>query len=420
MRQAEAERQARLQAEAEERARLEAEAKLRAEEEEERAREAQRERLARQREEERRRLREQLQSEAQEELRLAALSRAEQARSEALADDEDEDDEEPEDLAPPPRIAARRRSAPLAEEAEPDPAPSRLRPARPARPAAAPLQLTPAEAIHPEPQHAERSGPARPSGQRPAPQRGAAARLRNSADWETLRTFAVDESHLERNRVISAAREDLAHTAFDVLRTRLLQALRDRGWSRVAVTSPSKDCGKTFSSANLALSLARQENCRTMLFDFDMRRPSLARVFGVQNSGSLGDVLRGDVPFEEHLRCMGKNSVGVGRNVGFGFNDRVEPYASELLQTQTTAQVLDDIQQTLGVDVMIFDMPPALYHDDVMAARNLFDGVLLVVGGGITKASEIKDVERRLGETTPLLGTVLNFAEGAGITRYSY
>lgn len=238
--------------------------------------------------------------------------------------------------------------------------------------------------------------------------------------WDNLRTFPVDERLLERNHVITAARQDLAHTAFDVLRTRLLQGLRQNGWSRVAITSPSKDCGKTFTAANLALSLSRQENCRTILLDFDMRRPSLDGVFGVENSGTLADMLRGEVAPEDHLRVMGKNTLDIGRNVAFGFNDKVEPYASELLHDSVTAEVLDDMQHRFNADVVLFDMPPALYHDDVMAARNLFDGVLLVVGGGITKASEVKDVERRLGADTPFLGSILNFSEGPGITKYSY
>ena len=238
--------------------------------------------------------------------------------------------------------------------------------------------------------------------------------------WESLDTFAIDPRHFERNRIITAAREDLAHTAFDVLRTRLLQALRRRGWRRVAITSPSKDCGKTFSAANLALSLARQDDCRTILLDFDMRRPSLAKVFGAKSPGRLGDMLRGKVAPQDHLVCCGPNPFDIGRNLAIGFNSTVEPYASELLSDRGTEEVLENMEAAFNADVVLFDMPPALYHDDVIAARSLFDGVLLVVGGGITKAGEVKDVERRLGSDTPLLGTLLNFSEGPGITKYSY
>lgn len=264
------------------------------------------------------------------------------------------------------------------------------------------------------------------TGQRSAPRRALQTEGQSGDEsdvtelWGSLDTFAVDAKLFERNRIITAARKDLAHTAFDVLRTRLLQGLRRKGWKRVAITSPSKDCGKTFSAANLAISLSRQDDCRTILLDFDMRRPSLAKVFGAGKTGNLGDMLRGKVAPEDHLRCVGDNPFDIGRNLAVGFNDKVEPYASELLGDKLTAEVLDDMEADFNADVILFDMPPALYHDDVIAARSLFDGVLLVVGGGITKANEVKDVERRLGADTPLLGSLLNFSEGPGITKYSY
>jgi len=70
--------------------------------------------------------------------------------------------------------------------------------------------------------------------------------------------------------------------------------------------------------------------------------------------------------------------------------------------------------------VMLFDLPPALYYDDVMAFRGQFDGVILVIGGGITTEKEIRETQRRLGEDVPLLGTVLNKAEDSKIRQYTY
>jgi Mrp family chromosome partitioning ATPase len=205
-----------------------------------------------------------------------------------------------------------------------------------------------------------------------------------------------------------------------VLRTRLLQALSENGWRRVAITSPTKDCGKTFTAANLAISLSRQENCRTLLLDCDMRRPSLHKVLGVSDPGSMGDMLRGTLSPQDHLRRMGDNQMNAGRNIAFGFNGLVEPYASELLQDPMTEDCLNRLDAELDPDVVLFDLPPALYYDDVIAFRPLFDGVLLVVGGGITTEKEIKEVERRLGDSTPLLGMVLNKAENTETSRYRY
>ena len=105
--------------------------------------------------------------------------------------------------------------------------------------------------------------------------------------WSALTPFPVDLAHLDRHRIVTARREDPAHTAFDILRTKLVQTLAERGWSRVAITSPTKDCGKTFTAANLAISLSRQEALRTVLLDCDLRRPSLHKVMGVKTPGSI-------------------------------------------------------------------------------------------------------------------------------------
>lgn len=252
----------------------------------------------------------------------------------------------------------------------------------------------------------------------PAEQPVAAADVEQA--WAMLPELTVEKAHLARNRIITATREDPAHGAFDVLRTRLLQALSENGWRRVAITSPGKDCGKTFTAANLAISLSRQENCRTLLMDLDMRRPSLHRVLGIDGPGSVGDMLRGMVPPETHLHRMGRNPINAGRNIAFALNDRPEAYASELLQDPRSAESLNAIEDRFAPDVVLFDLPPALFYDDVIAARPLFDGVLLVVGGGLTTESEISEVERRLGDTTPILGMVLNKAEGTDISRYTY
>lgn len=238
--------------------------------------------------------------------------------------------------------------------------------------------------------------------------------------WGALSEISLNSELLNRNRIITAKRENAAHTVFDVLRTRLLQALSDNGWRRVAITSAGQNCGKTFTAANLAISLSRQSNCRTILMDCDMRRPSLHRMLGAEPTHSLGDMLRGEIAPEDYFQRLGENSFGAGAQLAFGLNDIVEPYASELLQDRQTQSVLQEIQTKLAPDVFLFDLPPALYFDDVMAFRPYFDGVLLVVGGGVTSPKEIKEVERRLGAETPLLGMVLNMAEGTNIERFRY
>jgi len=238
--------------------------------------------------------------------------------------------------------------------------------------------------------------------------------------WANLAPLDINAPLLERNLVITAARTDPAHGAFDVLRTRLVQALADKGWSRVAITSPTAGCGKSFTAVNLAITLSRYDNCRTILLDMDMRRPGLARYLGASAPGAIGDMLRGQTPPARHLVRPGSNSLQIGSNLAFGMNGQVEDYAAELFQQPSTAAALAEMDRQFQPEVTLFDMPPALAQDDVIACRPHFDCVLMVVGGGMTRAEEVTEATRRIGEDKPILGIMLNKADEETSGAYSY
>ncbi len=239
----------------------------------------------------------------------------------------------------------------------------------------------------------------------------AAAPVDPDAIWGRIESVSLDPRHLARRRVIGGDRHDPAHVAFDVLRTRLLQALKARGWSRVAVTSPSQGCGKTFVAANLALSLSRQASCRTVLMDMDLRLPRLAAVLGIEDPGSMHGFLTGAAPAERYLRR-------IRPNLAAGLNAHPVSDAAEVMQEPRTAAVLEAMQIALRPDVVLYDLPPALAYDDVIAFMPQVDGVLLVAGGGITQAADIRKCERLFADQVPLLGVILNRAEDARTRPY--
>jgi Mrp family chromosome partitioning ATPase len=241
-----------------------------------------------------------------------------------------------------------------------------------------------------------------------------------AATWAALRPVPLDARHLARNRLISASRDDPAHVAFDVLRTKLVATLRKQGWHRVAITSATPGCGKSFVAANLAISLSRKAGLRTVLMDTDLRRPSLAKLFGVKEPGTMGRFLSGEIAPEDHLVRPAPNDLNIGAGLALGLNDRAESYAAEMLQSPVAVEALAALYARFVPDVVIFDMPPALYHDDVLAFRPQFDGVLIVVAGGQSTAREVRYLKDRLGSDTPLLGVIMNRAEGEDITDYEY
>lgn len=239
---------------------------------------------------------------------------------------------------------------------------------------------------------------------------GAVARTRA---WNALTPVPPNERALERSRIVSFAKGDAAHGAFDVLRTRMQSALSQNGWSRVGVTSPNSGCGKTFVSANLAFSLARQKSCHTVLMDLDMRKPSVGKVLGMDHPDSLRWFLTGEIPVEKFLRRVGSN-LAVGLNSG-----RLQD-AAEIIQAPSTAYALNNMISHLAPSVVIYDLPPILSCDDVMGFLPQLDCMILVIGGGLTKPSEVTECENLLKDQCPILGMILNRAEDATSEKYHY
>jgi Mrp family chromosome partitioning ATPase len=259
-----------------------------------------------------------------------------------------------------------------------------------------------------------------PSEPGPEPGSEPAAQAAPDAAWARLRTLPLDPRVLARNRVVTAARSDPAHGAFDVLRTKIVLALRERGWRRIGVTSPTKACGKTFTAVNLALTLSRHAARRTVLLDLDLHFPAVARTLGASGTEAMGDFLRGASAPEAALRRATSPALMIGPHLAVGLCGRPEPFAAELFQSPEALAALGRLDADLAPDLTLMDLPPALAQDDVLAAAPLLDCVLLVVGGGQTTPREVREAARRLGDSTPILGLVLNRAEGEGVYDYSY
>lgn len=224
--------------------------------------------------------------------------------------------------------------------------------------------------------------------------------------WNRLSQAVLKDKHLARNNVVSANRNDPTKTAFDMLRTRLRQVTSEHEWTRIAVTSPTEGCGTSFVSANLALSLSRFENCRTILMDLDLRKPSLDKMLGIAPHAAMDDYLAGRIdPMDFFQRARA--------NLALGLNNQPRMSAAEVFQDVMASDVLDEMADILSPEIVLFDMPAALEHDDVLAFLHNVDAVLVVSGAGVSTADELLRVERLVGGTKPILGVVLNRAEGA-------
>lgn len=244
--------------------------------------------------------------------------------------------------------------------------------------------------------------------------RGAGARARRpvasaagiDALWEDMTELEINPRRLERERIVTREKSDPAHVPFDLLRTRLSKTLAERSWSRIGITSPTQACGKTVISANLAFSLARRTETRTVLLDLDLRLPRLSRILGPGEPRPISLLLEGGARPERFC-------YRIGRSLAVGLNTEPVANAAELLATPQAADAVGRIAETLRPDVLLCDMAPVLVGDEVLAFLANLDAVILVAAAGKTTPAEIEEAEALIAEQTNMLGVVLNMAEDA-------
>ena len=223
----------------------------------------------------------------------------------------------------------------------------------------------------------------------------------------------LDEGLMEANRIISHEMADPSHMAFNILRTKIYSVMRDNGWKSIAVSSPGVGCGKTMVSINLALSLARQTNCKTVLVDLDLRRPAVAKTLGINLQKPIFKYLIGKANIEE---CF----VKVGENLILLLNNEPIRNSSEVMLHQRCKEIAQRLIETLAPDIILFDLPPVLSSDDTIGFLPCVDTSILVIAEGVSTYREVDECDRKLSDVQNFLGHVLNKSSDQEEIGYQY
>ena len=216
--------------------------------------------------------------------------------------------------------------------------------------------------------------------------------------------------NLERNVFIDPAAPPAVREQFRTLRSRLYQIRDKQPLRSVLVTSSLSGEGKTFVANNLAHALARQQNCRVLLIDADLRRPDLHQGFGAPNSPGLSEYLKGEA------QEMGVIQRGLPEYLCFIAGGSKPQNPAELIANGRLKSLL----QTIGpvFDWVILDSPPTLPVSDALMLAELCDGVLTVIRAAQTGFDSAQKSCQQLREKN-LLGVALNCAdEGAAYGSY--
>lgn len=233
-----------------------------------------------------------------------------------------------------------------------------------------------------------------------------------------LDRVAFDATICERYNVLVSDQQladaGRAAASYRLMRGRILHRLKANNWTCVGVTSAGPGEGKTITTLNLAISIAREKQRTVYLLDLDMRNPSVLERGGMRTPRSLAQYFSDDLkPHEVMFETSVPNLVVAGC---------VEPVASasELLASPRLDELLDYIRRRSRGALIIIDLPPVLSTDEALVVAPRLDAMYLVVAEGVTRRDGLARATDLLSDFT-VAGIIMNrSSETLGGDYYGY
>jgi protein-tyrosine kinase len=192
---------------------------------------------------------------------------------------------------------------------------------------------------------------------------------------------------------------------------------RQRNANLIMVTSSGPSEGKTFTTVNLAISMASEHDVRVLLIDADVVNPSIPTVLGFEAERGMVDVV-GD-PSIDLADVMIRTDI---ENLTLLSAGRFTPMTNELMASARMARFIDDICKRYNDRIIIFDSPPVLARSEPTVLARHVGQILFVVEAERTSRGTINDAIRLLDQS--LVKIILNKAPAVllreGFGQYGY
>lgn len=171
--------------------------------------------------------------------------------------------------------------------------------------------------------------------------------------------------------------------------------------------------GKTFTSVNLSLSLAREKDLQVLLVDVDCKNPQLSRLLGVDEEPGLMDFLKDPSASVESL-VMPTNVPSLSV-LPIGSRD---DHATEYLGSLRMGEFCERFATIGQRQLVVFDSSPLLLTPEASILSDQVGQVLLVVLANMTPRQALMDAIEKIDRNVAV-GLVLNrVGHGEDVFRY--
>ncbi|MGO9960503.1 MAG: polysaccharide biosynthesis tyrosine autokinase, partial [Solirubrobacteraceae bacterium] len=248
----------------------------------------------------------------------------------------------------------------------------------------------------------------------------------------TLLGAVPASSALSRSPRSGGRRADLPHAdaeAFRMLRAYLRYFQVDHDLRTILITSPASGDGKTTVACRLAETAAKMGS-RVLLLEADLRKPSVAAQFGIENSPGLSEVLISAVDSSEAIRplsLIAENADSNGSShLGLGSLDiltagMVPPNPAQLIESEAMHRMMS--WAASNYELIIVDTPPLLAVADAIPLLKQVDGVMVVARAGKTTRDAAWRIRKELvsmgAPTSGVVANGINTKSGSYEYRYA-
>jgi receptor protein-tyrosine kinase/non-specific protein-tyrosine kinase len=196
---------------------------------------------------------------------------------------------------------------------------------------------------------------------------------------------------------------------FRILCTQLRSRRRNGDLKVVAVTSSLPQEGKSLVASNAAVTMAFGDKQRVLLIDGDLRRPVLAKAFGLRQGPGLVEWLRGESSASDSIYQA--NSSGFHLCPASGGRDN----PIDFLPSAPITERLGEVSKLF--DWIIIDCPPMLPLADAALWLRVSDGALIVARAECTPRALLAKTLESIKDDK-FLGVVFNDFESNTHTYY--
>jgi len=180
----------------------------------------------------------------------------------------------------------------------------------------------------------------------------------------------------------------------------------------IMVTSALPGDGKTFTSINLALSMALERDVSVLLIDCDVAKRHISEIFGLADQPGLLDLL-----VDENLDPEAAIVPTTTRGLSILPSGRRVPGTAELLSSNRMRRIVTSLCTRNPRRILLLDSPPLLVTNEGRALVKMAGQVVLVVRAGDTPRHAVQAAVE-LFDAQQAGGVVLNQVQGSSTEGY--